>query len=42
MEPTGDSGSRDGEVDELRWLSPAEAVLLLSYESERGLLRRLG
>ncbi len=41
MEPTGDTGSRDGEVDELRWLSPAEALELLSYESERELLRRL-
>jgi 8-oxo-dGTP pyrophosphatase MutT (NUDIX family) len=28
------------EVDELRWLSPAEAEPLLSYERERELLRR--
>ena len=41
MEPTGESGSRDGEVDELRWLTPAEALELLSYESERELLERV-
>ena len=28
------------EVDELRWLSPAEALELLSYETERALLAR--
>jgi hypothetical protein len=41
MEPTDDSGTPDGEVDELRWLTPAEALELLSYESERELLTRL-
>jgi len=41
MEPTDDSGTTDGEVDELRWLTPAEALELLSYESERELLSRL-
>jgi 8-oxo-dGTP pyrophosphatase MutT (NUDIX family) len=41
MQPTGESGDRDGEVDELRWLTPAEALELLSYETERELLARL-
>ena len=41
MEPTDDSGTPDGEVDELRWLTPAQALELLSYESERELLTRL-
>lgn len=38
MTPVGDPGERDGEVDELRWVTSAEARALLSYESERGLL----
>ena len=41
MEPTADTGSRDGEVDELRWSTRDEALELLSYESERELLGRL-
>jgi 8-oxo-dGTP pyrophosphatase MutT (NUDIX family) len=41
MEPSDESGTPDGEVDELRWLTPAEALELLSYESERELLTRL-
>ena len=41
MEPIADSGSHDDEVDELRWLRVAEALELLSYETERDLLRRL-
>ena len=41
MAPTADTGSRDGEVDELRWLSTAAALELLSYETERELLGRL-
>jgi 8-oxo-dGTP diphosphatase len=41
MEPTDESGTPDGEVDELRWLTPAEALELLTYESEREVLTRL-
>jgi 8-oxo-dGTP diphosphatase len=33
---------RDEEVDELRWLTPDEAVALLSYEHYRRLVRDLG
>jgi 8-oxo-dGTP diphosphatase len=32
---------RDDEVDELRWLTPGEAVLLLTYEHDRQLVRDL-
>lgn len=31
----------DDEVDELRWLTPAEASVLLSYEHDRGLVAQL-
>ena len=41
MQPTRDTGSRDGEVDELRWLTLADALELLSYASERELLQTL-
>ena len=41
MQPTGDPASRDGEVDELRWLTRDEAIELLSYDDERALLARL-
>lgn len=41
MEPIGEAGDGDGEVDELRWLTPAEAVELLSYDGDRALLNRL-
>ena len=41
MEPLTDVGSRDGEVDELRWLMPAEALEVLTYESERDLINHL-
>jgi 8-oxo-dGTP pyrophosphatase MutT (NUDIX family) len=41
MEPAEDTGSHDGEVDELRWLSPEAALELLSYETERELLAHL-
>jgi 8-oxo-dGTP pyrophosphatase MutT (NUDIX family) len=30
------------EIDEVRWLSPAEAATLLSYRADRGLLEALG
>ena len=32
----------DDEVDELRWLTPGEAMALLSYEHDRKLVRALG
>ena len=41
MEPVTDVGSRDGEVDELRWLTPAAALEVLTYESERELIERV-
>jgi 8-oxo-dGTP diphosphatase len=41
MTPLGEPGDRDGEVDELRWLVPAAAAALLTYEHDRGLLARL-
>ena len=31
----------DDEVDELRWLSPGEAIARLSYEADRALIRAL-
>jgi len=31
----------DAEVDELRWLAPAEALELVSYDHDRALLRTL-
>jgi 8-oxo-dGTP diphosphatase len=42
MAPTGDESERDGEVDELRWLTRADARELLSYEGDRRVLDRLG
>jgi 8-oxo-dGTP diphosphatase len=36
MEPDGEPGKIDGsEVDELRWVAPAEALALLSYARDR-------
>jgi len=32
----------DAEVDELRWLAPAEALELVSYDHDRARLRTLG
>jgi hypothetical protein len=31
----------DDEVDELRWLTPGEAIALLDYEADRALIRSL-
>jgi len=31
----------DAEVDELRWVTPGEALLLLDYEHDRNLMRSL-
>jgi len=42
MDVVEDSGfSPNDEVDELRWVAPAEAVELLSYERDRDLVRSL-
>jgi hypothetical protein len=41
MTPTRDSGDRDGEVDELRWLTVHAAIALLSYARDRELLETL-
>lgn len=39
MEPVGEAGEVDGsEVDELRWVVPAEALELLTYERDRDLV----
>jgi 8-oxo-dGTP diphosphatase len=39
MEPLSDDGFTPGrEIDELRWLSPADAAALLSYERDLDLL----
>jgi 8-oxo-dGTP diphosphatase len=32
----------NGEVDDLRWLSPGDATTLLTYEHDQALARRLG
>jgi 8-oxo-dGTP pyrophosphatase MutT (NUDIX family) len=39
-EADGDPESREG-VDEVRWATPAEAALILSYAHDRELLERL-
>jgi 8-oxo-dGTP diphosphatase len=39
MTPLEGEFTPSGEVDELRWLTPAEAEQLLSYEHDRELLR---
>jgi 8-oxo-dGTP diphosphatase len=41
MAPTGEHGVRDGEVDELRWVTRAAARELLSYDGDRDVLDRL-
>jgi 8-oxo-dGTP diphosphatase len=42
MRPTGGSFEPSDEVDELRWVSLAEAEVLLDYEHDRELVRSLG
>jgi 8-oxo-dGTP pyrophosphatase MutT (NUDIX family) len=37
---SGDSSAHDWEVDEVRWVSPEEAMSLLSYQGEREVLSR--
>jgi 8-oxo-dGTP diphosphatase len=41
MSPVEGSFEANDEVDELRWLSPAEAIELLDYEHDRALLEGL-
>ena len=41
MEPLDGEFEPSHEVDELRWVSPADASTLLSYEHDRELLREL-
>jgi 8-oxo-dGTP diphosphatase len=41
MKPVGGAFTPSGEVDELRWLGPADAEALLSYEHDRELLRQM-
>jgi 8-oxo-dGTP diphosphatase len=39
MEPLADDGFTPGrEIDELRWLAPADAAAVLSYERDLALL----
>jgi 8-oxo-dGTP diphosphatase len=39
MEPAGDAGQIDGsEVDELRWVTPADALALLTHAHDRDLV----
>ena len=40
LEDLGREGT-DDEVDELRWLSPGEAIARLSYEADRAMIRAL-
>jgi 8-oxo-dGTP diphosphatase len=42
MEPESGAFAPNEEVDEVRWLSPAEAERLLSYEHDRALVREAG
>jgi 8-oxo-dGTP pyrophosphatase MutT (NUDIX family) len=42
MEPLSGGFAPNEEVDEVRWLSPAEAERLLSYDHDRALARRVG
>jgi 8-oxo-dGTP diphosphatase len=42
MEPQSGEFAPNDEVDELRWLEPAEALALLSYDRDRELLQALG
>jgi 8-oxo-dGTP diphosphatase len=41
MRPVGGSFEPSREVDELRWVTPAEALELLDYEHDRELVRSL-
>jgi 8-oxo-dGTP diphosphatase len=41
MSPLGEAGPREAAIDEIRWVTRVEAVDLLSYARDRGLLNRL-
>ena len=41
MEPQSGAFAPNEEVDEMRWVTPAEAEGLLSYEHDRALARAL-
>ena len=41
MEPAGDPVAHDDEVDEVRWVTRADASALQTYERDRELLNRL-
>jgi 8-oxo-dGTP pyrophosphatase MutT (NUDIX family) len=41
MEPVGDAEPHEAEIDEIRWVTPEEALSLLSYARDRELLSRL-
>jgi 8-oxo-dGTP pyrophosphatase MutT (NUDIX family) len=41
MEPIGGEFAPSDEVDEMRWVSPADAAEMLSYEHDRELLREV-
>ena len=41
MEPSGGEFAANDEVDELRWLAPAEAEALLTYDHDHELARAL-
>jgi 8-oxo-dGTP diphosphatase len=40
MEATAGGFAANSEVDELRWVSPEEALTMLTYDLDRGVLRR--
>jgi 8-oxo-dGTP diphosphatase len=42
MEPLEGDFEANDEVDEMRWLTVADAEALLSYEHDRALLREAG
>ena len=42
MEPESGAFEPNEEVDEVRWLSPAEAEQLLTYDHDRALVREAG
>jgi 8-oxo-dGTP pyrophosphatase MutT (NUDIX family) len=41
MRPLSGTFEPNAEVDELRWLAPADAMALLDYEHDRGLVKRV-
>ena len=41
MEPLGEAGLREAAIDEIRWVTPEEALVLLTYARDRELFSRL-